>query len=64
MLHRLAHGVEVSVCNHSRKAPPMSSRWSPKWTFENGIRETIAWYRENEAWWRGVLGRAEPVSSS
>ncbi|MDE2482502.1 MAG: dTDP-glucose 4,6-dehydratase [bacterium] len=26
--------------------------WSPRVEFEQGIRETIAWYRENEAWWR------------
>lgn len=26
--------------------------WSPKVNFETGLRQTIAWYRENEAWWR------------
>jgi dTDP-glucose 4,6-dehydratase len=24
--------------------------------FERGLRETIAWYRENEAWWRPLKG--------
>ncbi len=27
--------------------------WEPRHTdFESGLAETIAWYRENEAWWR------------
>jgi dTDP-glucose 4,6-dehydratase len=26
--------------------------WSPRVDFEKGLRATIAWYRENEAWWR------------
>ena len=24
--------------------------WKPKYTFEQGIRETIQWYLENQAW--------------
>ncbi|HKU68677.1 MAG TPA: dTDP-glucose 4,6-dehydratase [Candidatus Baltobacteraceae bacterium] len=26
--------------------------WQPRVAFDRGLRETIAWYRENEAWWR------------
>jgi dTDP-glucose 4,6-dehydratase len=26
--------------------------WRPQIRFEQGLRETIEWYRENEAWWR------------
>ena len=26
--------------------------WAPRVDFEAGIRETVKWYRENEAWWR------------
>ncbi|HKE37960.1 MAG TPA: dTDP-glucose 4,6-dehydratase [Candidatus Baltobacteraceae bacterium] len=26
--------------------------WSPRVPFEEGIRETVAWYRANESWWR------------
>ncbi len=25
--------------------------WSPTYTFEEGLRETIEWYCENELWW-------------
>ena len=28
--------------------------WKPKATFESGIRETVRWYLENEAWVRDV----------
>jgi dTDP-glucose 4,6-dehydratase len=38
--------------------------WRSSIAFEDGLERTVAWYRENEAWWRGVLGRTEPVSSS
>ncbi|MDR1740537.1 MAG: dTDP-glucose 4,6-dehydratase [Synergistaceae bacterium] len=24
--------------------------WSPKWTFEDGIRHTVSWYLEHQAW--------------
>ena len=26
--------------------------WTPKIDFERGLAETVAWYRDNEAWWR------------
>jgi dTDP-glucose 4,6-dehydratase len=26
--------------------------WAPRIDFEQGLRDTIAWYRENESWWR------------
>jgi dTDP-glucose 4,6-dehydratase len=28
--------------------------WSPRREFDAGLNETIAWYRENEAWWRPI----------
>ncbi|MBM3677699.1 MAG: NAD-dependent epimerase/dehydratase family protein [Actinobacteria bacterium] len=38
--------------------------WRARTGLEEGLEQTVAWYRENEAWWRSVLGRLEPVSSS
>ncbi|GAB4294459.1 MAG: dTDP-glucose 4,6-dehydratase [Thiohalomonadaceae bacterium] len=29
--------------------------YAPQETFESGIRKTLAWYLDNEAWWRGIL---------
>jgi dTDP-glucose 4,6-dehydratase len=37
--------------------------WRASIGFEDGLERTVAWYRDNEAWWRGVLGRVG-VSSS
>jgi len=37
--------------------------WSPLIDFAEGMRSTIAWYKENEAWWRPLLGRS-PVTET
>jgi dTDP-glucose 4,6-dehydratase len=29
--------------------------WTPIETFETGLRKTVTWYLENEAWWKRVL---------
>jgi dTDP-glucose 4,6-dehydratase len=31
--------------------------YEPQVTFEDGLRETIQWYRENEAWWKPLKNR-------
>jgi dTDP-glucose 4,6-dehydratase len=31
--------------------------WMPRVAFDDGIARTIAWYRENEAWWRPLKAR-------
>ncbi len=34
--------------------------WKPKFTdFREGLKETIAWYRENEAWWKPQKAETE-----
>jgi dTDP-glucose 4,6-dehydratase len=38
--------------------------WRARTDFEAGLERTVAWYRENEAWWRSILGRTAHVSSS
>jgi len=32
--------------------------WSPSVTLEEGLEKTIAWYRQNEDWWRSVKSGA------
>jgi dTDP-glucose 4,6-dehydratase len=32
-----------------------SMGWSPAYTFEEALRETVRWYVENEWWWRPLL---------
>jgi dTDP-glucose 4,6-dehydratase len=33
--------------------------WEARTSFAEGLERTVAWYRENETWWRAVLGRAD-----
>jgi dTDP-glucose 4,6-dehydratase len=36
--------------------------WTPQVTFEQGIERTVAWYLHNEAWWRPILEKRDPLS--
>lgn len=29
--------------------------WKPQYKFENGIRETVRWYLDNQIWWNQIL---------
>jgi dTDP-glucose 4,6-dehydratase len=31
--------------------------WTARTSFEQGLERTVAWYRDNEAWWRAILAR-------
>jgi dTDP-glucose 4,6-dehydratase len=30
--------------------------WAPQVPFEKGLADTVAWYRDNERWWRPIKG--------
>ncbi|HEX7084048.1 MAG TPA: dTDP-glucose 4,6-dehydratase [Gaiellaceae bacterium] len=38
--------------------------WRARTSFADGLERTVAWYRENEAWWRAVLARDSRAFSS
>jgi dTDP-glucose 4,6-dehydratase len=38
--------------------------WSARTSFADGLERTVAWYRENEAWWRAIGQREAQLSSS
>ena len=38
--------------------------WRARTSFEDGLERTVTWYRENEAWWRGILAREARAFSS
>ena len=49
---------------HDRRYAMETSRtralgWRPEVPFESGLRDTVRWYRENEAWWRPIVASEE-----
>jgi dTDP-glucose 4,6-dehydratase len=38
--------------------------WRANTSFPDGLERTVTWYRENEAWWRGILAREVRAFSS
>jgi dTDP-glucose 4,6-dehydratase len=38
--------------------------WKARTSFEDGLERTVAWYRDNEAWWRAILARESRAYSS
>ena len=38
--------------------------WTASTPFPDGLERTVAWYRDNEAWWRGILARESRAYSS
>jgi dTDP-glucose 4,6-dehydratase len=33
-------------------------KWRPKVSWNNGLAETVEWYRNNEKWWRPLLAKS------
>ena len=38
--------------------------WQARTSFADGLERTVAWYRDNEAWWRAILAREARAYSS
>jgi len=56
--HTLIHPVADRL-GHDRRYSLDTSKlqslgWGPHVPFELGLRETVAWYRQNEWWWRPI----------
>ncbi len=47
---RPGHDVRYSLSSEKVRA----LGWSPRVRFEEGLRETVAWYRENAWWWEPI----------
>jgi dTDP-glucose 4,6-dehydratase len=59
-------GADASLLRHVEDRPGHDRRysldttklrglgWAPLKRFDDGLRETIAWYRENRAWWEPI----------
>jgi dTDP-glucose 4,6-dehydratase len=55
---RKGHDQRYSV-DHTKITQELGYR--PRIGFDEGITETIAWYRANRAWWEPLRGRARPA---
>ena len=51
---RKGHDLRYSV-DHSRLA---AMGYAPQHTFEDGLAETVQWYRDHESWWRPLKSPA------
>ncbi|MEM7069984.1 MAG: dTDP-glucose 4,6-dehydratase [Pseudomonadota bacterium] len=51
---RPGHDHRYAVCS---KKTENQLGWSTNFTFEEGLRETIIWYLENQAWWAPLIKR-------
>ncbi len=38
--------------------------WEPMVPFEEGLRATVGWYRDNRSWWEPLIGRSPVVETS
>ena len=38
-----------------RDEPLRALGWSPRMSFESGVRETVTWYDRHQAWWRPLV---------
>ena len=55
---RLGHDLRYSVDDTKLAA----LGYAPQYSFEDGLAETVAWYRANEHWWRPLKDKAGPDS--
>lgn len=51
---RKGHDMRYAM-DHSRITNELG--WKPSVTFEEGLKKTIAWYKENEAWWQKIISK-------
>lgn len=49
--------VERLVCDTTKTRSALN--WQPRIRFADGIRQTLAWYDANEAWWRRIMRRRQ-----
>lgn len=58
--HRLGHDFRYAIDDSKLRA----LGWEPKYSFEEGLKLTVEWFKNNEAWWKGILEKKENVDPS
>lgn len=51
---RKGHDMRYAI-DHSKISTELG--WQPTVTFEEGIKKTIDWYKENEDWWKRIISK-------
>ena len=51
---RKGHDMRYAM-DHSKITKELD--WTPSVTFEEGIKKTIEWYKENESWWKKIKSK-------
>ena len=46
--------LSIAAVSAARRPLACAAGWTPAVPFEAGLRETVAWYRGNEWWWRPI----------
>ncbi len=57
---RLGHDIRYSI-DASKIMNELG--WKPKYNFENGIKDTIRWYKNNEEWIANVIKRKSDINA-
>lgn len=52
---RPAHDVRYALASEKIRG----LGWEPRVSFEEGLKLTVEWFRENEDWWRGIKEKVE-----
>ncbi len=56
--HRLGHDERYAI---STKKIEKMLGWKPKYSFEESLAETVAWYQQNQSWWRPLKKTSEDL---
>jgi dTDP-glucose 4,6-dehydratase len=51
---RLGHGSRIALCSQKLR---QRLGWHPQVCFQDGLAQTIVWYRDNSSWLEHVLAR-------
>jgi len=51
---RKGHDMRYAI-DHSKITKELG--WKPTVNFEEGIKKTVDWYKENEGWWRRIISK-------
>jgi len=58
--HRLGHDLRYAIDDSKLK----SLGWEPEYSFAEGIKLTVDWFKENEWWWRPLLKEKPNIDRS